>query len=784
MDRRRRHNSDDERGPKRRRVIGGDGQDTGNELLDKIANAGLHENTSIETSLEALSSELSDKLQSYENDIIDCLSNCVAYKPERMGVYSTLAGLLNQKNNEFGDNLVSRLVSDLKNRLVAGEWAIIVRLVTFFGDLVNSYVLTADSVSEFFLGILDNTTEVNLLNDFYVYCVMHSLPWVGAALAEKNRSALDEILLSIRKYLEIRPKNHLKILGVWESSAIHEQEDYLDSLWGQLNRLKEDNWLEKSVSRFYVGFDSVLNQAIAHNLPIIEFPKFDEDRSDYPLPRVVFRLFDEADCPENDPSLPPSNSIDRFLVEEDISWIIDNNYLNFKLCANELLSYQKRDTVPINYVIIEVVFSQLFRLPNSPHLELFYGSLLLELCRAESSSMPQVLAQAAELLYQRCKYLHPACLDRMVDWFSFHLSNFQFRWSWSEWTESVKLSAFDKRQIFVREVFEKCLRLAYHEKLTQILPEEFEPLIPAKPVISYVMDDSDHPLFEQATLFSNAIKARKTSEDILLDLQKERLASGDNVLYDPEAVSVFTSVVLNIASKTFSHTFAAFTKYVELFRTVCYNNREMQGVVLRTVYDAWIRHKQMLSVLGDKLLKMRIVEPISLVTWIFSEDLREEFYRNWTWELVNLAVYRLFCQLKVLKNEIELLKQQSERQKKFQMVDEAGEFEDVDSVIEERKQELQDLDKGINEVILLITHRFTDSLSELINESNQGMDDGSDDFQLKLDFVLGRFKQFFLNNLEIIWERSHFLHSEVFSNSQIHPQIKEIYEQFRSLKRA
>lgn len=63
-----------------------------------------------------------------------------------------------------------------------------------------------------------------------------------------------------------------------------------------------------------------------------------------------------------------ADSIERFLVEEDLNWIIDNNYTDWKLCARALLNYYRKETVPLNYVVIEVIFSQLFGLPNPPHL--------------------------------------------------------------------------------------------------------------------------------------------------------------------------------------------------------------------------------------------------------------------------------------------------------------------------------------------------------------------------------------------------------------------------------
>lgn len=152
---------------------------------------------------------------------------------------------------------------------------------------------------------------------------------------------------------------------------------------------------------------------------------------------------------------------------------------------------------------------------------------------------------------------------------------------------------------------------------------------------------------------------------------------------------------------------------MELFRQVCYKDRDMQGVVLRTVYSCWASHKQasplrprpspqMLTILSDKLLKMRIVEPVCLVLWAFCPDMQDELQRNWLWEVVNVSILRLHCQIQILLRDIKGLKQQQERQKKFADVAAPDEFEDLSGELVERQKEVADLSVSLDEICVLV----------------------------------------------------------------------------------
>ncbi|WKX91228.1 hypothetical protein Q1695_009787 [Nippostrongylus brasiliensis] len=733
--------------------------------------------SSLESNLESLCSLLESDLDKYRAKIIEIVTFCVCQLPDKITVYSTLVGLLNAKNFNFGGEIVEKLVSDLQEKLEAEDFQQAMFIITFLCDLGNSRVLTLSSIVEFLESLLQSAFEENVpqaRTDWFAYTVLRVLPWIGLELFEKKKEELDNILEGATKYVEGRKKAHLKMLQVWGSSSPHEQEDYLDCLLAQIKSLQNADWKEKQIPRHYVAFDAALQDALQHNLPSFSAPVHKE-HSNYPLPTVVFRLFDYADCPEDGTVLPGAHSIERFLIEEELSWIIEFNATDRRICAQELTNYARGANVPIAYMILEVLFSQLFRLPVPPQPTGFYGPVLLDLCRLQSSTMPQVLAQAAELLYQRADTMQPLCLDRFVDWFSFHLSNFGFRWSWNDWKDCLSANRWDAKKIFVREVIEKCRRLSYYAHLKEFLPKSFAPMIPPPPDVVFKFDDENQPGHEAAEKFVSLLQSRSDDNAIMAEIRRE------GGRYDPDLFGIFFAVLMRTAAKSFSHTFVALARYSTTLKTIADTSDEMQEVLLHCLFQCWRHNHLRIIILVDKMLKMQILDCGVVISWIFSESIRSETDRQWVWDVLNTALERLSRHIHKVAHDVHILQKRVERQR----AETGEEMEDGDAKtreqeeLEQQQEKLDNLKDFQKSLFLDVLHKFTVLITEYIVHCET---EGTDFRTPYFSWINGRFKQIFLMHGSDLHLFTEDLRQELFSSSDIDPNVLETFQQFVALR--
>ena len=61
--------------------------------------------------------------------------------------------------------------------------------------------------------------------------------------------------------------------------------------------MEENDWKENQIFRPYLSFENLFINAVSHDFPLI-IPTAFNDQSIFPLPRVIFRMFDYTDVPE------------------------------------------------------------------------------------------------------------------------------------------------------------------------------------------------------------------------------------------------------------------------------------------------------------------------------------------------------------------------------------------------------------------------------------------------------------------------------------------------------
>ncbi|KAJ0175234.1 hypothetical protein K1T71_009375 [Dendrolimus kikuchii] len=579
MNRRRAHDDDDgyERLHRKRRRVS-ENQEIEDRLESLILRVGEKSSSSLESNLEGLASVLEADLSTFRVKILRILTECAIRMPEKCTIYATLVGLLNAKNYNFGGEFVDYIVKTFKENLKTGKWNAARYCLRFISDLVNCHVLAASSLLTLLETLVDCANEdgvPQVRRDWFVFAVLSALPWVGRELYEKKESQLDHLLVTIEVFLNKRSKKHWPALKVWSADSPHLQEEYLDCLWAQIKKLKQDNWSEKHIPRPYLAFDSILCEALQHTLPAIQPPPHN-DNDTYLMPRVIFRMFDYTDCPDG-PVLPGAHSIERFLIEEHLHNILEAYHLERKECAAQLLCFPYKAKIPLEYCIVEVIFAELFNLPRPRYLEICYGSILIELCKLQPSTMPQVLAQATEILFMRIDTMNVACFDRFVNWFSYHLSNFQYRWAWEDWEGATQLEADHPKPRFIKEVLSKSLRLSYHQRIKDIVPETFAAYVPLKPepIYKYSMEGAASlPGTEAAHQLVVCVRNKCTPEEalnVLRDLpnplrEGDQPAAAQAAPHNPLKIDVFVQTLLNLGSKSISHSFAAISKFHYVFK--------------------------------------------------------------------------------------------------------------------------------------------------------------------------------------------------------------------------
>ena len=107
------------------------------------------------------------------------------------------------------------------------------------------------------------------------------------------------------------------------------------------------------------------------------------------------------------------------------------------------------------------------------------------------------------------------------------------------------------------------MRLSYHQRMVEIMPESMNKLVPANPKPTYKYESEEAANLEGTPIANKLLelfKERAISEDVFQVLRDIPDVENDTDVVNPLKIEVFTSTLLYFGSKSFSHAFAALAK--------------------------------------------------------------------------------------------------------------------------------------------------------------------------------------------------------------------------------
>lgn len=635
-----------------------------------------------EDHIETCYSYLLRDLSENGSEILALLMQCVEELPHKDPLYGTLVGLINQEDTDFVAKVVDQTHGGIQEALTTDNLNKLRILTRFLTVLMCNNVIAPSSLIELYESLVSSAATTidedggnpawQARADFYVFCILASLPWGAMELAERVPEELDRVLNGVEAYLNIRKRSTYTSLIVFQKPTEEngdemeiDQEDNLEDLWSRIQVLMENGWKVDSVPRPHLVFEARLATTQSHNfgpLTLPETPKLPnpateiavgrqrrESEEKYP-PRIMrLRIFPSS---KTDDKITP---IDRFVVEEYLLDVLF--YLNG--CRKECAAYMVGLPVPFRYeyLMAETVFSQLLLLPKPPFRLIYYTVVMVDLCKALPGAFPAVVAGAVRALFNRVAEMDVECRTRLVQWLSHHLSNFQFVWPWEEWAHVLDQPGWSPQRVFAKEVLEKEVRLAYWDKikesvaatpkLVELLPPKNTPAFKYSPENEGSGSEAEVAL---ATELTGLVRGKKTVREIQVWIDEHILATqGQNV-----AIEIVVQTLLYMGSKSFTHTVTVLEKYGQIFRKIA-TDQASQIAMVETVAKLWKNSAQMTAIVIDRMMGYRMVSNLAIVAWVFGPENVQQFHTSdRVWEILRNAINKTNNRTVDLRKEVSL----------------------------------------------------------------------------------------------------------------------------------
>lgn len=639
---------------------------------DKNISSQLH------THLEGLASALEGDINRHRKLIVETILDCAQSLHTKSQVYGTLSGLLNVADESIGRDIVEGAQRELQRALDDHAPMGIRGMTRFVVELVNASVVAPSVAVELVQLFVGMSTEdgPSARADWFCVLAMDALVLCGKTLAAESPGELDSLVSTLRAHAAKRAPltETAPLLLPYGASTVIGTElvEHFDALYTALTTMHDDGgWSSPYLLQPCRGFASELSKGkmqsvsafrIPAHSPGCTYPAFHRLRlSDGPTSVDVAMREASADAQgEGEAAGGRGGSggggvagggelaaADRVMIEELAFMLIHAFSLSHKDCAKLLVGMAEELMVDCSPLFAEVLLSLLLTLPSPKHKQMYYASVIIDMCKVVTS-FPPALEKALNSLFGRLPRLDVHLADRLARWLGFHISHFSFslapfEHSWGEVLSSVAkpedataaatAAALDSRARFVRRTLEHSMRLSYIERVERELPSAFAPYLAPRPVGRLGWDQPgegdlqpDSPASLSAALLGK-LRTKLPASDVT--------AWVDNELgTHPMRTELVVHTMLHAGSKSVSHLEKLLDKYAWLLAHVAGDARG-KTLVVGAACAYWQASPQMRSMLCLKLMEHHLVDPAAILSYAFSPAGRPTLVDASGWELVD-----------------------------------------------------------------------------------------------------------------------------------------------------
>ncbi|KAF2474272.1 uncharacterized protein BDR25DRAFT_332386 [Lindgomyces ingoldianus] len=625
--------------------------------------------------------------EAVKTEFFDHLVQLIIEQPFRIPHVAAVAFYANDDKPEITAEAIKRVAGRTQEMLNAGQWKEFKLLLRFFACIQS--LLEGDGVFFLLDQLFDTVVDLQSANENdvvgleLVKIILLTIPYAlvsgGSSFYGKASELLEKTSIVATNRLPMETLVELYVSDSPEKPIPYHSA--LGLLQTQLEKEAESGWNFACIPRFpkyiprKIDDDQPMPSAPRlHALPTIRIPSPVNPGPKLLFPEAYFSLYtdheletvpkttDVASSLLRDAIVDTINQLDgnrdeaaRILVQLSNYWALDT-FAPSGTPPDKLEEVAKDQKIPPGStlwksedMIIDAIFSQLFKLPGPEHKLVYYHTLITQSCKFAPAAIAPSLGRAIRFIYKSIDVMDLELVNRFCDWFSHHLSNFEFRWRWAEWIEDLDRSNLHPKKAFIIAALDKEIRLSFAKRIRSTVPVEYHSLIPEamdedrSPDFKY--DNPLTPFAQEAQTLLTLIKKRVPEKDIQETIDKihEQAIGLDFKDVLVPSTDVFVTAICRLGSKSLSHVLSCIERGKERLLNIANTSPAARRQIVASVVEYWKDQPGIAINIVDKLLNYQILAPSTVIEWALGDYLGagEALTEGWVFEMVANTVAKV-----------------------------------------------------------------------------------------------------------------------------------------------